>query len=154
LLATLGVVSIRRIVSERDAANVARQEAQTQTNELLLLQARDAVERDPNEAIAWLQKLPPGFERMSEARTIASGARAHGFAQVLKGHSTAIIDTLFAADGRYLLSASNDHQILVWDLQSGTKRALLGHTDEVWHLLLLPKGQGLLSSGKDGTLRQ
>lgn len=154
LLAALGVVSVRRVVSERDAANEARQKAQTQTNALLLLQARDAVERDPNEAIYWLRQLPSGFDRWSEVRTIAADARAHGFAKVLHGHSTAINETLFTPDGRYLLSASDDHKILVWDLANGTSHALLGHTDEVWHLLILPKGRGLLSSSKDGTLRQ
>jgi WD40 repeat protein len=147
LLVTLGVVSFRRVVAER-------QQAETEADKLRLMQARDAVERDPNQAISWLRKLSSGFGQWSQVRTIAADAQAHGFATVLRGHSTAINATLFTPDGKYLLSGSDDHDVRIWDVERGGSRTLSGHTDEVWRLLLLPGGRGLLTSSKDGSLRQ
>ncbi|WP_375765483.1 serine/threonine protein kinase [Archangium gephyra] len=154
LLATVGVVSFRRVLAERDLAHQAQQQARAQTDELLLMRARDTVGKDPNEAIAWLQKLSPGFERWSQVRTIAANARTHGFAPALRGHTQAINDTAFTRDGRSLLSSSDDHTLRVWDLERGESRILSGHTDEVWRIQLLPGGRRLITSGKDGTLRE
>ncbi|WPB81598.1 serine/threonine-protein kinase [Archangium violaceum] len=154
LLATVGVLSFLRIRTERDLAHEAQQKAQTQADQLLLMQARDAVRKDPNEAITWLQQLSPGFDRWSTVRTIAADARAQGFATILSGHEQAINDAAFTSDGRYLLTSSDDHTVRVWDLERGESRDLPGHTDEVWRLQLLPDGRRLITSGKDGTLRE
>ena len=154
LLATLGVVSVRRVVSERDLAHTAQQQAQARTDELLLMQARDAVEKDPNKAIGWLQLLSKDFDRWTQVRTIAANARAQGFASVLSGHQQAINDTAFTSDGRYLLSSSDDHTLRVWDVERGKSRIFSGHTDEVWRIQLLPGSRRLITSGKDGTLRE
>ncbi len=152
LLVGLGVVSYRRVVAERDLAQEARQQAQARADELLLLQAREAVERDPNEAIGWLQQLSSGFTRWSAVRTIAADARAHGFANVLRGHDQAINDLGFTRDGKHLVSSSDDRTLRVWDLERGESRVLTGHTDEAWVVRLLPDGR-VLSSSKDGSLR-
>ncbi len=159
LLAGLGGVSLRRVLEERNRAEqkqveaeAAHQQAQSQTDELLLLQAREAVQRNPNEAIAWLRLISPGFTRWSEVRTIAADAQAHGFASVLRGHEKPINDLAFTRDGGFLVTSSDDHTLLLWELEHGTSRVLSGHTDEAWGVRLLPDGR-LLSSGKDGTLR-
>ena len=154
LLATVGVVGFLRVRAERDVAHAAQLKAQTQADQLLLMQARDAVGKDPNQALTWLQQLSPGFDRWTAVRTIAANARAQGFAAVLSGHAQAINDTAFTSDGRYLISSSDDHTVRVWDLKTGGSRVLSGHTDEVWRLQLLPDGRRLIASGKDGTLRE
>ncbi|AKJ04541.1 WD40 repeat protein [Archangium gephyra] len=154
LLATVGVVGFLRVRAERDRAQQARQDAQTQADKLLLMQARDAVGKDPNEALTWLQKLSPGFDRWTAVRTIAADARAQGFAPVLRGHAQSINDTAFTSDGRYFLSSSDDRTVRVWDLETGGSRVLTGHTDEVWRLQLLPGGRRLITSSKDGMLRE
>ncbi|HEX8437273.1 serine/threonine-protein kinase, partial [Archangium sp.] len=159
LLAGLAGVSIRRVLEARNLAEhkqaeaeAAHQQVRTQADELLLLQAREAVQRDPNEAIAWLQRISPGFPHWSAARMIAADAQAHGFASVLRGHSQTINDLEFTRDGRGLVTSSDDRTLRVWDLEHGTSRVLSGHTDEAWGVRLLPDGR-LVSSGKDGTLR-
>ncbi len=152
LLAGLGVVSFRRVLVERDLAHEARQQAQTRADELLLLQAREAVERDPNEAIGWLRQLSPNFTHWSAVRTIAADARSHGFASVMRGHAQAINDLVFTREGKHLVSSSDDDTLRVWDLERGGSRVLTGHTDEVWVLRLLPDGR-VVSSSKDGSLR-
>jgi WD40 repeat protein len=146
LLVGLGTVSLLGLMAERDRA-------EAQADKLRLEQARSAVKLDPNEAIASLRELSPGFTRWSAVRTIAADARAHGFATVLHGHTKALNDLLFTPDGRYLFTAGDDHAIRRWDLARGTHLVLSGHTDEVWRLHLVPGGRRLVSSSKDGTLR-
>ena len=168
LLAGLEVASFRRVMAERDRAaqkhaeaevarrdaEEARQVAVAQADELLLVQARNALELDPNNAVSWLRRLSPGFSRWSAVRTLAADAQSHGFATVLRGHSQVINDLLFSPDGRRLVSGSDDYSIRLWDLEQGTSRVLSGHSDEVWRFMLAPDGRSFISSGKDATLRR
>ncbi|QRO02141.1 protein kinase [Archangium violaceum] len=155
LLAALGTESFRQVRSERDDAQAARRQAQAQSDELLLTQARDTVEEAPNDSLDSLRALSPGFEKWSAARTIAADAQAQGFARVLRGHTQHVNDIAFTADGRYLVSASDDRTLRVWDAEQGREHQVLrGHTDEVWRIGMLPNGQGFISSDKDGVLRQ
>jgi len=154
LLLTLGVVSFLNVVEQRNTAKRAQEEALDRADELLLMQARAAVEQVPNEALSWLLKLSPRFKDWATVRTIAADARAQGFATVLRGHAQHVNSTAFSADGRWLVSASDDHTLRVWDLQSGDVKVLTGHTDEAWNGVFLPEGRGLVSGSKDGTLRR
>ncbi|MFL5350675.1 MAG: WD40 repeat domain-containing serine/threonine protein kinase [Hyalangium sp.] len=138
--------------AQRDAES-ARQQTLERADELTLLNARAAVDRDPNEAIAWLRSLSPGFPRWSAVRTIAADARAHGFATILKGHTQTINELAFTPDGKQLITSSDDHTVRVWDLEHGGARVLAGHTDEVWRLELSPDGRSLATASKDRTVR-
>src|SRR6185295_4117781 len=71
ILAVAGVVGVQRVVAERD---VARQRA----NELLLAQARGALERDATEALMWLHEYPEDGEDWAQARTLAIEAESRG----------------------------------------------------------------------------
>jgi WD40 repeat protein/tRNA A-37 threonylcarbamoyl transferase component Bud32 len=160
LLAAGGVVSVLHILAERDRAEQeraraedAQRQAQAQADELILLYARDAVDRDPNEAISWLRRLSLGFQGWSAARTLAADAQAHGFATVLQGHTSSINSLRFTRDGRHLLSASDDHTLRVWDWERGVGRVFSGHGDEAWRILVPPEGRHFYSSSKDGTVR-
>ncbi|AKI99597.1 High-affnity carbon uptake protein Hat/HatR [Archangium gephyra] len=148
VLAVLGAESVREIRAERDTAQAAY-------DELRLTQARDIVAEAPNDSLDSLRELSPGFKKWSAARTIAADAQAQGFARVLRNHTQHINAISFTADGRYLVSASDDRTLRVWDLgQDGEPRVLRGHTNEVWRIQMLPDGQGFISSDKDGVLRQ
>jgi eukaryotic-like serine/threonine-protein kinase len=148
LLAVLGAESFHQISSERD-------EAQEASDELLLAQARDIVAEAPNDSLEPLRKLSPGFEKWSAARTIAADAQAQGFTRVLRDHTQHINDISFTADGKFLVSASDDRTLRVWDPAQGKEhRVLSGHSNEVWRIQMLPDGQGFISSDKDGVLRQ
>ncbi|MDC0713896.1 protein kinase [Stigmatella sp. ncwal1] len=161
LLAALGTESFLEIISQRDAARAARQQAQELSDNLLLTKARDTVEEAPNDALESLRGISPGFKQWPAARMIAADAQAHGFATVLRGHTQHINDIAFTADGRYLISASDDHTLRVWDAQLGKSHRILRNdtgtdtdADDVWRIRMLPGGQEFISSGKDGVLRQ
>jgi len=57
-------------------------------------------------------------------------------------------------DGSSALSASNDHTIQLWDLDTGKLlRSLAGHTGAVRSIAWSPNGKMALSGSNDGTLR-
>ncbi|KAI0313902.1 WD40-repeat-containing domain protein [Amylostereum chailletii] len=67
------------------------------------------------------------------------------------GHTQDLRALTFSEDGRHLFSASYDSTIRVWDVQNGRPLCtpLMGHSDGVMCLCLLPEGR-VLSSGVDG----
>jgi WD40 repeat protein len=146
-------VAVARVVDARDRAAREREEALRRADDLTLVQARASAEHDPTRAIAWLRTLSPGFDRWSAARVIAAGARAHGIASVLAGHTGAVNDIAFSPDGRLAATSSDDRTLRVWDLPARRSRVLAGHTDETWMLLFLPGGRALASASKDHSIR-
>ncbi len=69
----------------------------------------------------------------------------------LKGHSGAVRDLIFSADGRRLFSASQDRTVREWNPETGeTVRAYAGgHTDWVNTVALSADGKLLASAGDD-----
>jgi eukaryotic-like serine/threonine-protein kinase len=168
LLASGGTVSVQHVIAERDRAERKQAEAEAarsdaehtrrlaleRADELTLLHARAAVERDPNEAITWLRSLSPHFTRWSAVRMLAAEAQARGLATVLRGHTQSLDDMAFTRDGRRLVSCSDDHTVRVWELERGESRVLTGHTDEVWRLVLSPDQRFAVTGSKDRTARR
>jgi WD40 repeat protein/predicted Ser/Thr protein kinase len=160
VLAVLGTVSLRRILAEsaraergQAQAEAARREAVARADALTLMQARGAVEENPNQAVAWLRSLSPAFTDWSAVRTLAAAAKAQGFAQVLRGHTAPLTGLLFTPDGQRVVTSSEDHTVRVWHLATGQSTVLSGHTGPVKHLTLSPDGRTLASTSKDGTVR-
>jgi WD40 repeat protein/serine/threonine protein kinase len=135
------------------AAIAAQRQATARADDLTLVQARAAVERDPNEALAWLKSLSASSNRWPEARLIAADAQTHGLATVLRGHEALINDLRFSPDGKLLATASDDHSARLWEVATGKSYSLPGHTDETWTVDFSPSGRLLASSSKDKTIR-
>jgi len=56
-------------------------------------------------------------------------------------------------DGKIVASASMDHSLRLWDVQSGRAIAALhGHLSEVWAVVFSPDGKSIISGAKDGTV--
>ena len=58
-----------------------------------------------------------------------------------------------APDGQLLASASDDHTVKLWHLQSCRLISTLSlHTDEAWSVAFSPDGSTLVTGGKDAVL--
>ncbi|MEZ4314765.1 MAG: protein kinase [Polyangiaceae bacterium] len=137
----------------RAAAQLSEKQATARADEMTLLQARAALQRDPNLALAWLKTLSPDMSDAGEIRRIASEAVTRGVSRSFRGH-TGYINHVDVLPGATLFAtASDDKTSRIWDMATGTSRALAGHTDEVWNVALFPGGKAAASVSKDSTLR-
>jgi WD40 repeat protein len=109
ILAAVGVVGVQRVVAERD---VARRRA----NQLLLSQARGALERDATEALMWLRTYPADGEDWAEARTLAIEAEARGVARHVPPRDGFFT---FTADSHAWVGARDGEHLELHDAASG-----------------------------------
>ena len=75
--------------------------------------------------------------------------------RILEGHTSAVMDVVFSPDGKKLASASTDHTLRLWDVESAQPigDALKGHTSWVTRVVFSPDGKKLASASWDDTLR-
>ncbi|KAK2161396.1 hypothetical protein LSH36_117g03091 [Paralvinella palmiformis] len=73
---------------------------------------------------------------------------------VMRGHSGAIYGTKFTADNNFMLSASEDTTVRLWDLSTHTNRAVYhGHNYPVWSIDTSPVVGYFVTSSHDRTAR-
>ncbi len=72
----------------------------------------------------------------------------------LLGHTNWISALSFSADGKTLVSGSEDNTIRLWDIQTGKLKGLLDeHRDDVNSVVFSPDGRTLASCSSDGTIQ-
>lgn len=65
-------------------------------------------------------------------------------------HSAAITSLDFNRDGKSLVSGSRDKKVIVWNLENGSQRQLIGHGDIVTAVRFIPPdGQLVASAGQE-----
>ncbi len=129
-VAVLSWVSVHRIVHERDVANAARAEAaagraaeQTErekavrrADQLIVMQARGLLDKNPTHAAAVLKELTESSPRQPDARAVAQAAVIRGAAWTMAGPEALTVLCELTADGKFLLQVTRDGLIRVWDL--------------------------------------
>ncbi|BAY15071.1 WD repeat protein [Anabaenopsis circularis NIES-21] len=74
--------------------------------------------------------------------------------RTLAGHSSWVNAVALTPDGQYVISASGDNTLKVWNWQTGELlRTLTGHSDWVNAVALTPDGQYVISASGDNTLK-
>jgi WD40 repeat protein len=147
-----------RAVSNAKTAQANEKEAKRQAS---IAQARELaavsianLELDPDLSLHLaVQSLTDTYTRQGEdalRRTLLSPPVEF----ILMGHSKAVYSVAYDADGKRLVTASEDGTARIWDAASGHELMVLrGHKDAVYDAEFSPDGQLIATTGKDGTVR-
>jgi len=74
--------------------------------------------------------------------------------RTLSGHASLVTEVAVYADGKRSISASADHTLKVWDLESGLElRTLSGHAHWVTAVAVYAEGKRAISGSWDDTLK-
>ena len=74
--------------------------------------------------------------------------------RTLSGHSDSVFGVTVSPDGQYIISASSDNTLKVWEFGTGKElRTLSGHSDSVNGVTVSPDGQYIISASWDNTLK-
>lgn len=73
---------------------------------------------------------------------------------ILRGHSGPVYDVSYTAQGRYLMSVSEDTTMRLWDLKSGVNKAIYhGHSYPIWSVDTDRVGFNLVTGSMDRTAK-
>ncbi|HND89380.1 MAG TPA: WD40 repeat domain-containing protein, partial [Saprospiraceae bacterium] len=72
---------------------------------------------------------------------------------VLEGHSEAVRQVVFSADGQWIVTASRDNTARLWDRWGRGVLTLLGHTGNVYGVAFSADQRSVLTRSSDGTAR-
>ncbi|WP_169800712.1 AAA family ATPase [Archangium gephyra] len=104
-----------------------------------------------NSRIEELLRFPDGLPALRLRHAVR---RSGGELRTLVGHETAVYGCALTTDGRRAISAADDCNLKVWDLETGRTLATLeGHANSVMACSVTPDGQRAVSASWDGTLK-
>jgi len=133
ILAAVGAVSVDRVVTERD---VARRRA----DQLVLTQARGALEHDATEALMWLRTYPEDGADQVEVRALAIEAEGRGVARHVPPRDGFFT---FTADGLGWVGAHDGEHLDLHDATSGARIGRWPHRGHVQRIIAVPDGHTL-----------
>lgn len=86
----------------------------------------------------------------------SSSSEAHkvSCSRTFTGHKDFVLDVTLTPDGKWLLSASKDRGVMIWDVETGVPHALLqGHKNSVIRIDVSPDGQYIATASGDMSVR-
>ena len=131
VLAAVAIVSVRRIVAERDDANFARVVAEQQQREatemadrLIILRAQELLAIDPTFSIQMLRQLRPDSAAWPQAVAVAQAAALLGVPNGYRGSGTDLFN--FSRDGRRIATIDTIHgEVDLVDLNAHVRRKVI-----------------------------
>ncbi|MEZ4365540.1 MAG: protein kinase [Kofleriaceae bacterium] len=162
VLVIVGALSVRGVVAERNrargeraAALAARAAAEARQVELIRVQARTSLRRDPTATVAWLKASPSGLpaEVERERATLLAEAEVEGVARHVLREDDWVLDAAFSPDGRSLATASGDGGVRIYDVASGVARGLDRVDGSVHAVAWSPDGTRLAGGTSRGEVR-
>ncbi len=97
------------------------------------------------------RELPRPF--LTAWHPLPSGASS-ALLRTLRGHTSLVTGCAVSPDGRFIISASTDGTLKMWDAATGAeRRTLTGHTNAVKGCAVSPDGRWIISASSDGTLK-
>jgi WD40 repeat protein len=131
-------VGVRRIVRERNTAKAI-------SNELRLVQARTALDRDPTATLAWLKTYPVDAEDWKQVRELAIDALSRGVARyVFRRDDSRFAYGAFSQGGRLFACAVPGRKVRVWDMAQGKALASFNYSGELFHIRFSPNGKNVV----------
>ncbi len=134
----------------------AKKQLRVATARQLVAEADRLLESDLRTALKLglaAQGIHPDGETHSGLVNMLTNTRYSG---TLTGHADAVLDAVFAPDGRTLATGSRDHTVILWGVADPTRpqrlsQLLTGHTSEL-RLAFTPDGHTLATNGEDNTV--
>lgn len=91
---------------------------------------------------------PDGTARVTIDGKVVDLTRSNESRAVLAGHRLKVTSTAFAPDGKRLVTASRDHDAILWDVATGRKLLVLrGHFGSVADAQFSPDGRWIVTAG-------
>jgi eukaryotic-like serine/threonine-protein kinase len=156
-LGAVGVGSFRRVVAERNIAQVERArafESQAQTEkrqrELVLLQAETSLRKDPTATLAWLKDYPIGDADRAKVLDLVDEAVALGVARHVLRPGDWAMDAMFTPDGNTVVVAVRDGTVRVYDARTGVGRELGRSGSAASMMAMAPDGRFVVTAGRLG----
>ncbi len=150
---------------EKDKAEEQRIERERRDN-LLQLQSRFVAEKamsiaedDPYLArLLAVEVLPKDLENPDRPYTVEAEKLLRKSASfnhtILKGHRKVVNNAVFSPDGKFIVSASNDETIRIWEVESSKMlKVLQGHSASVNSAVFSPDGKLIVSASDDESVR-
>ena len=151
------IVANQQIALERDNVLKANWEIKRNLNRFIAGKVQDLINDGEYQLaqLVALQILPDNEEDHNipyVAEAEAAFRKALQMGTVLKGHSLLVYSAEFSRDGKYIVSASNDGDMRLWDVKSESCIRKFKHSGRVHYATFSPDGNRILSIS-DGKVR-
>jgi serine/threonine protein kinase/WD40 repeat protein len=150
ILTIVGTISVVRITHSRDQAIAARADADSRNMDLILMQARAELSRDPTSAMAWLKRYPRTGPDWTGALQIATDAWTRGVAHDVWDFNKPIGSLAFSPDGHSLAVGASDGTLIFVDVATGHRQTLQAPDGVGDRIVFSPDGTIVVTSdGRD-----
>jgi len=147
------VLSVARIIRERDTARAERASAEAATRRvtekdlaLVLLQARAELSHDATASLAWLKRYPESAPRWPEALAIGADAAARGVAERVWPLGSTLGSIAFSPDSTTLGVGGVEGTLSLLDARSGSRRAFHAPDGVGGSVVFSPDGRFVVTS--------